>query len=176
MIHGLTFIGLSHSSASANRWREQQREITASLDRHQRIVLAAADQLTDQERQLLQSIDRQLRDPQQKPSALKCPECGRAFSIVNVDGMEIDCCRYCRGMWFQPGELSYFSGQSKEIPSDNLAHRESRRDCPVCSTHMTEFVFQNPHTLLVDRCPNGHGVYLEDRELERVFEITAGAQ
>ncbi len=36
---------------------------------------------------------------------------------------------------------------------------------------MTEFVFANPNTLLVDRCPCGRGVYLEDRELERVFEI-----
>jgi len=37
---------------------------------------------------------------------------------------------------------------------------------------MTEYVFLRPFNLLVDRCAAGHGVYLEERELERVFKIT----
>ncbi len=169
-MHGLTFIAVAHSPTAARRWREEERALAASLDRHKRLVLAET-KITDDERRLLRGIEQQLSQSQQKLSAKKCPECRRPFTIVNVEDVEIDCCRFCRGMWFDPGELRFFSDQSKEIPSDHLACRESRYHCPVCGARMTEFVFVNPNNLLVDRCPNGHGVYLEDRELERVFQI-----
>ena len=175
MVHGLTFIAVAHSTVSEKMWREEERAQKIRLDRHRRLILRLherhQDKLSEDERETLASIDRQLGDDHAVESEKSCPECHRPFRVVTIKRVEIDCCRFCRSIWFDPGELQVFSGEEKEIPSDHLKSRKSRYNCPVCRAEMTEYVFVNPCTLLVDRCPNGHGVYLEDRELERVFEI-----
>jgi len=173
MIHGLTFIGSAHSYVSQKFWREDEKERKERVRRHRRLMGGdqTPDKLTEEDRRLLADISEQLADDNRAESKRKCPECGRPFALVNIDGMEIDCCRFCRSIWFDPGELQHFSKTDKEIPSDDKTNRRSKYDCPVCGTRMTEYVFFNPHNLLVDRCPNGHGVYLEDRELERVLEL-----
>lgn len=121
---------------------------------------------------MLEKIGDQLQSDRARESKRKCPECRRPFRIVRVGRIELDCCRYCRSIWFDPIELRFFSRQSKDIPSDHLTSRVSKYRCPDCDAQLVEYVFMNPNTLLVDRCPKNHGVYLEDRELERVFEIT----
>lgn len=171
MVHGLTFIAAASKSDSARRWEAEERARRIRLDRYHRLTLLEHENLTSAERAVLVSIARQLEDPNLSESSKDCPECGRPFLLVNVKNLEIDCCRFCHGIWFDPGELQMLSHLTKEIPSDHLKHRQSRYRCPVCQTEMVEYVFINPRNLLVDRCPNGHGVYLEDRELERVFEI-----
>jgi Zn-finger nucleic acid-binding protein len=173
MINGLVFIGTAHSNISQKFWGEDEKEREARVRRHRRLIKDAQspEQLTDAERELLAEINEQLADDHRVESKRSCPGCARPFTIVTVDGLEIDCCRFCRSIWFDPGELQHFSKTEKEIPSDDLAHRQSKYDCPVCGTRMMEYVFFNPHNLLVDRCPAGHGVYLEDRELERVLEL-----
>ncbi|NQZ57246.1 MAG: hypothetical protein HRT88_07225 [Lentisphaeraceae bacterium] len=36
---------------------------------------------------------------------------------------------------------------------------------------MREYVFKAPSNLLIDECLNGHGIYLENNELNRAFTI-----
>ena len=166
MHFGLTFIAIANQPVAGDHWQAQ----TESLDRHRRLVLSESD-LTADERRLLHELSEQLASEELPESARRCPECDRPFALAAVSGVELDCCGKCRGIWFDPGELQLFSHQEKEIPSDDKAHRKSRFRCPDCGALMVEYTFLNPHNLLVDRCPQGHGVYLEDRELERVFEI-----
>ncbi len=170
-MHGLTFIAAAYTPECCRRWKEDERLRNERMDRFRRTILPADEHLSDQQRELLRSIDRQVNDPTPVESKIICPECRRFMAVVKIREMEVDCCRFCRSIWFDPGELQTLSGQEKEIPSDHLAHRPSKYECPVCRAEMTEYVFVNPHNLLVDRCPNGHGVYLEDRELERVFDL-----
>ena len=169
MLHGLTFIAIANKRPSGSDWEERQRG--ERLDRHQRLVLSAGGELTYDERRLLRDLNASLANGELPTSPRNCPECANPFALAKIQGVELDCCPKCRGMWFDPGELQVFSGQPKEIPSEDKVSRASRFHCPDCGALMTEFAFVNPHSLLVDRCPNGHGVYLEDGELERVFEI-----
>ena len=167
MHFGLTFVAIANQRDAGERWT-QQRE---SLERHKRLTLSHSDHLTYDERRLLKELAEQVSSGELQESRRCCPECYRPFVLATVSGIELDCCPKCRGIWFDPGELQAFSHQEKEIPSDDKAHRPSRFRCPDCDAEMVEYTFVNPHSLMVDRCPNGHGVYLEDRELERVFEI-----
>ena len=167
MHFGLTFIAAANQRATADDWKRQLE----SLDRHQRLMLSPSDLLTSEERQVLQDLAAQLASGKLPTSNRRCPECERSLARVTLLGVELDCCASCHGIWFDPGELQLFSGQDKEIPSDDKTHRASRFGCPDCGAWMIEYTFLNPKSLLVDRCPNGHGVYLEERELERVFEI-----
>jgi len=72
---------------------------------------------------------------------------------------------------FDSGELMRFHGLESDAPSAHLKSRISKYTCPVCSQKMREIVFKAPHNLLVDQCIE-HGVYLENKELHRVVELT----
>ncbi len=91
---------------------------------------------------------------------------------VKIKDLEVDYCLTCKGCWFDPGELQAITGLDEDIPSEGLPSRDSKHLCPVCDTRMTEHVFLRPYNLLVDRCPIGHGVYLEQGELKRAFQRT----
>jgi Zn-finger nucleic acid-binding protein len=131
-----------------------------------------ASRIDAREQQVLDVIDEQLSGVEIEDSDRMCPECGRPGILVRVDGIEIDSCTTCKGYWFDPGELASFSHKHDDVPDMSRGKRTSRFDCPICQVAMNEVLFMKPHNLLVDRCPEGHGVYLEEGELERVFEIT----
>jgi len=103
-------------------------------------------------------------------STKKCPECDNHFRLVVVDNVEIDVCNFCMGCWFESDELKEIVETNKDVPSDNLKSRSSRYSCPQCEVDMTEHVYKNPDNLLVDKCSNCNGVYLEKGELKRVFK------
>jgi Zn-finger nucleic acid-binding protein len=171
MSMGLTFIGVAHSSIGRQDRVDDERARQARLARFRDIIRGRREVLSERDRAVLDRIAQQLTADDPPNSSLACPECDRPMTLVTVDDVEIDCCRYCRSIWFDEGELLAFSQQDRDVPSDHLHHRPSRFACPACRGPMIEYVFQNPRTLMVDRCPTCRGVYLEDRELQRVFEI-----
>lgn len=165
---GLTFIGQSQISArqaAQERQQQMRRRLDGSPgDRREENVSA-------DERAMLGDIDRQLRE---HPAASDrvCPECERRMAMVRVGDVKVDACLRCEGVFFDPGELKSLTGLQRDVPGDRLASRPSGRLCPACREAMTEQVFLRPYNLLVDRCPRGHGVYLEKGELKRAFELT----
>jgi len=134
-------------------------------------LLVKGQTLDPAEQAILDDIARQLERDKPRVSERRCPGCRRAFELLDVGGIEIDSCRICRGIWFDPGELTSMAGLKSETPAPGKVTRASRYRCPDCRSKMTEYALFHPLNLLVDRCPEGHGVYLEDRELERVFEV-----
>lgn len=146
MIHGLTFVASSYTTDSLHRWNDQLQQSDASLDRYRRVVLAGQDHLSPAERQTLASIDQQGAQPAAAESDRKCLECGRPFAKLVIRGAEIDYCRYCRGIWFDPGELKSLTGLAKDVPARHKAHRRSRYKCPVCGDQMAEMAFASPLT------------------------------
>lgn len=176
MNFGLTFMSVAAAGGAQRRWAEDARARRERLDRHQRLTLPQEDSLTAAERSVLNNIAQQLKSDEPRESKRHCPECDRPFQLLDVgastgDTIEIDSCPFCRGIWFDAGELATLAGLKSESPEPDKATRPSRYPCPECQAPMTEFALFHPLNLLVDRCPAGHGVYLEDRELERVFEV-----
>ena len=74
-------------------------------------------------------------------------------------------------MWFDSGELKTITGSKRDVPASNLAFRKSKYNCPVCNITMHEYMYMERTNLLVDRCYEGHGVYLESGELKRALEL-----
>jgi len=122
---------------------------------------------------ILADLEKQLSQDPMPESSRTCPECKKKMSLITIGEVELDYCISCSGVWFDPGELKDLTGEDKDIPSDNLKFRPSKYTCPDCNTRMNEFVFKQPSNLLVDRCPFGHGVYLEKGEFERALDATA---
>ena len=49
--------------------------------------------------------------------ARSCPACRELLAIVEIDGIEIDRCRRCGGVWLDPGEYDAARVRMKRSPS-----------------------------------------------------------
>lgn len=64
---------------------------------------------------------------------MKCPVCGVELMMTNRQGVEIDYCPQCRGVWLDRGELDKIIERSASLPSErdfddrSPEHREERR-------------------------------------------------
>ncbi len=160
---GLSFISTASSLSSKLHDRYQPRKHKLRLPKQE---------LSEREKGWLADIERQVHDSKTPYSSRHCVECGRPFMLITLDDMEIEYCRWCKSTWFDPSELRHFTHEPKDIPSDDSKSRVSERKCPDCGAYMREYVYLKPFWVLVDRCPNGHGIYLQDKELEQIFELT----
>lgn len=73
-------------------------------------------------------------------SVLTCPVCQGAMREVNREGVLIDVCTQCRGVWLDRGELEKLAtyveppraaprdAPLREAPARDYEHRERRRD------------------------------------------------
>lgn len=156
--------------ASYSLLANRKRNLKVSQEK----LVSSKKPLPAPQQKILNDIAIQLEKENLAVSRLSCPECKRNFTIITINDVEVDCCIYCKSYWFDPGELMLITETSSDIPDQHLRHRNSRCTCPVCQVTMNEHVYMNPGNLLVDRCPNGHGVYLESGELKRAWELIFG--
>ena len=78
-----------------------------------------------------------------KEEARTCPDCGKAMEKVYFNGIIVDKCSDCSGIWFDNGELSkYFGLFMKQAPAitDNITFIE--RYCDPSLKHKSEPAFQ----------------------------------
>ena len=125
--------------------------------------------LTGRENKIIDTVEKQLTKMDLPVSNKSCPECKRNFSILKVNSIEVDACIYCSSLWFDSDELKSLTDLPKDVPSDGMSSRESKYDCPICENLMREHVYLKKSNILVDKCLDNHGVYLESGELKRVF-------
>ncbi len=168
---GMHFMFQGRKQAAHSKWLSQRRLEKIRDAREERLILKRSATAALVPNHLLVTIEQQMRSGDLPVSDRCCPECGVPMGMATLLDFEFECCRQCEGLWFDPGELRSLTGFDKDIPSDDLTSRLSGRRCPVCAEEMTEFVFLTPFNLLVDQCRRGHGLYLQEREINRVFEL-----
>lgn len=105
-------------------------------------------------------------------SDLVCPECGQNTVTVSVDGIDIDYCTQCQSWWFDTKELQHFTQQTRDVPGDHLRSRETTRVCPRCLRPMRLYQFHPRSNVMVEACPEGHGVCLHRGQFPRVLEAS----
>ena len=92
---------------------------------------------------------------------MKCPKCSMVLKKQVYEGVEIDKCEKCKGTWLDAGELTNFAG----VPQDE---QRSVENCPICLKAMRANNYDYQSGVIVDTCVNGHGVWLDEKELEKV--------
>ena len=55
-------------------------------------------------------LDKVLEKPLNEISILHCPHCQVSMKIVTIDGIEIDVCTSCSGIWFDKYEVEEIIG------------------------------------------------------------------
>ena len=128
-----------------------------------------------------------------------CPVCDEPLWIVELEGVEVDRCARCEGVWLDEGELEIVSRCDTQDPLMRVqregeayaepafrkpsaaspitatadggagARTRAKRRCPRCSARMREVVMGSDRPVYVDRCPQGHGLWFDRDELGQLL-------
>jgi Zn-finger nucleic acid-binding protein len=105
---------------------------------------------------------------------LKCPRDGTPLDADKEQGIDVDRCRTCKGVWYDNEELamleSTVADESDRSGMIEYAKRESELSCPVCGKPMLAFNYR-AHNLELDACVEEHGFWLDEGEANRVRDV-----
>jgi len=114
---------------------------------------------------------------------MKCPACQAAMSELVLDGVSIDRCERCGGVWLDDGEAEALVKAAPD-PADELKKkkldllrqwkvapidpRPTDRPCPRCDDPLERVHYKDVPGLEVDKCAANCGMHLDEGELEKV--------
>jgi Zn-finger nucleic acid-binding protein len=108
---------------------------------------------------------------------MDCPVCKKTMIILELQQVEIDHCTFCSGIWLDEGELELLLEGAKE--RDQLLSsleidpscREKKRRCPRCRRKMLKVHAGKNKDVLIDKCPQNHGIWFDEGELQEVIRL-----
>lgn len=103
---------------------------------------------------------------------MDCPACRAPLVVVEREGIELDHCPRCRGLWFDAGELAILAEKRGRAPMpaagaalERPGAPEAPRPCPRCDRDMEKGYLGSAPRVLLDRCAGGHGLWFDHQEL-----------
>lgn len=96
---------------------------------------------------------------------------------LELEGVEIDYCTDCGGIWLDAGELELLLNEPDKAKHmldsfkiDSVS-TEKMRKCPICDKKMQKIVVgSSKPTLLIDKCRRGDGLWFDKGELQDIFD------
>ena len=115
---------------------------------------------------------------------MQCSGCGAPMIVVEYQGVELDWCPACGGVWFDDEELEILM-QGAGLDADALHVRaadravvqganERARRCPRCRRRMRKQCVDAHPPVILDACAR-HGLWFDAGELDAVLRATAPA-
>jgi Zn-finger nucleic acid-binding protein len=107
-------------------------------------------------------------------TSLCCVKCNSILDKATFQGLEVDLCPKCGGLWLDRGEIT----RAAKLPEAELARlrtlltgkagpppvpSENKAPCPACPGSLSEVLLGTVH---VDYCNKCHGLFLDKGELE----------
>jgi Zn-finger nucleic acid-binding protein len=107
-----------------------------------------------------------------------CVKCNSILDKATFQGLEVDLCPKCGGLWLDRGEIT----RAAKLPPTELARlrglltgaggpppvpTENKAPCPACPGQLSEVVLGTVH---VDYCGKCHGLFLDRGELQAAVE------
>lgn len=102
-------------------------------------------------------------------TAMTCPKCQGAMEAVSFEGVQVDRCTGCKGLWFDafeheqlkgmPGSESIDTGVGSVAPA-----AAGPVDCPKCRVAMIRMVANGQPHIGYESCGVCHGVYFDAGE------------
>jgi uncharacterized protein len=104
---------------------------------------------------------------------VKCPKCSAAMESVSYQGVEIDRCTKCAGLWLdmlEGEDLKKLSGsESIDIGSAETGKAQDKIGkikCPKCSAAMLRMVVNGQPHIWYEACPVCYGTYFDAGEFK----------
>ena len=105
---------------------------------------------------------------------MDCPIDKEPLLAVEYDGVEIDFCAACGGVWLDGGELELLLGLEEAdavaLSGGKPADGEVVRRCPSCRKKMLKEATSSEPPVTFDRCPRGCGLWFDQGELAQVVQ------
>lgn len=105
---------------------------------------------------------------------MNCPKCNSEMKAVKDNGIEVDQCINCGGIWLDLGELEeiILAKNAKAFDTGDIkTGREFNKvediNCPKCNSKMTKMVDLNQPHIWYEKCVN-HGIFLDAGELKDI--------
>lgn len=94
--------------------------------------------------------------------------------ILEFEGVEVDYCATCAGVWLDAGELNLLFGDRTVtagfLSGGTPAAGEGTRRCPACRKKMQKQATSGPEPVTYDACPRGDGLWFDEGELGAVLK------
>jgi|GEM_PF-6446105 len=109
----------------------------------------------------------------EKTTKRKCPVDKIELKLLNIEGILIDYCTECLGIWFDYGELQELL--QKKLNIDNLIISTTKNDkdydyidknCPVCLKNLKKITHSDYH---IELCTNCGGIWLDGGEFALLY-------
>ncbi len=110
---------------------------------------------------------------------MKCPNCEKDLVSVEKDGLNLDLCPTCKGIWFDAWEwedLAEAISIDKENFNELVASKnnplfdEEFKKCPLCNRKMEKI---QAYGLNIDRCIADGGIWFDGQEIFKVLDVIA---
>ncbi len=119
----------------------------------------------------------------QSETAYKCPVCEANLNLYTVYGIEIEGCPKCKGFFVDSDELRKLKDKSERDSWSTLTWMDdeveaigktnampSKRICPKCNGVKLVSTSFNGSTIIIDWCPNCHGIWLDKNEFQEIVK------
>lgn len=110
---------------------------------------------------------------------MKCPKCESEFESVTYQGIEIERCLGCRGLWFdilEKEDLVQIKGsETIDIGNSQVGAQYSNQQdvhCPHCSVEMIPMVDKDQFHIKYESCPICYGTFFDAGEFRDLKEHT----
>jgi Zn-finger nucleic acid-binding protein len=106
---------------------------------------------------------------------MKCPVCDVELVQDKRDGIDMEICPSCKGMWLSRHELEQLEDEVFDLGDDEkgtliFSATATSRQCPQCGKPMKRFKYRL-YDLEMDFCEDGHGFWLDANEDKRILEL-----
>jgi len=113
---------------------------------------------------------------------IACPKDGTTMDAIDIEGITIDRCTTCNGMWFDLGELREIL-ENKELDTKSLVKDDQARDhvqvrnratvcCPRDGFAMMEVRDSTQQHIAYELCMMCGGIFLDAGELKDLTKFT----
>jgi Zn-finger nucleic acid-binding protein len=108
---------------------------------------------------------------------MNCPACTAQLAALSVEGLIVDVCRGCGGIWFDNFELDKVDEAHESLGNALVAFEfggahpliSGKRACPKClGITMLQHRFSPDKPVMIDECPACGGVWLDGGELAEI--------
>ena len=120
---------------------------------------------------------------------MKCPRCKNSLKTIEYEGIRIETCTKCEGEWLDADELGHIT-KAREVRFDVNERRalaaatritgvvledvDDDLACPKCSGQTDPINYGGDTGIIIDRCTDCHGIWLDAGEIEKIQMLIEG--
>ncbi len=112
----------------------------------------------------------------ERSKSMNCPKCeSPTLAEYKVEGVTVDRCSSCDGIWFDAQELSQLLAEDARVVAElrrGVEHEladAKRGHCPRDSAELLRIYSAIDRSVTLDACADCHGIWLDGGEFGKLF-------